>query len=122
MITFFKPLGAKLARALSSRARRKRKAAAVRHAKLERALVNDALRRATYERDGGRCRACHRLVRLYTSDLFQLAHRHHVVYRSAGGPDTIENSIILCLTCHDAEHRHQLRISGDPMGALVIER
>lgn len=121
MITVFKPLGAKLARALSSRERRKRKSAAVRHAKLERALANDALRRATYERDRGRCRVCRRPVRLYTADLLSLAHRHHVIYRSAGGPDTLENSIILCSTCHDAEHRHLIHISGDPSGDLVIE-
>lgn len=48
MITFFKPLGAKLARALSSRARRKRKAAAVRHAKLEAALANTEWQRRVY--------------------------------------------------------------------------
>ena len=32
---------------------------------------------------------------------------HHVVYRSAGGGDNIENLVGLCRDCHDAAHASQ---------------
>jgi hypothetical protein len=30
---------------------------------------------------------------------------HHIVPRSQGGPDTLENLILLCHDCHNATHR-----------------
>lgn len=33
---------------------------------------------------------------------------HHIIFRSHGGPDTMENLITLCLHCHAKEHRINL--------------
>jgi hypothetical protein len=37
-------------------------------------------------------------------------HRHHIVYRSAGGPSTPENVITLSAEAHNDEHHDRLRI------------
>lgn len=31
-------------------------------------------------------------------------HLHHMVHRSQGGSDTKENTLAVCMTCHDAHH------------------
>lgn len=51
-----------------------------------------AVRRATLARDGHRCRKCG------AGDDLQAHHKHE---RSLGGPDTLENLITLCGSCHD---------------------
>ena len=51
------------------------------------------------ERDGWKCQAC---------GLRQRLHIHHIVFRSHGGEDTLENLIALCSDCHDAVHRGEL--------------
>lgn len=63
----------------------------------------EALDREVFERDGWRCRVpwCKRRQQL---------ERHHVVPRSQGGPDTKENSVILCHGCHRDRHDGKLRI------------
>lgn len=47
-----------------------------------------------YERDGGLCVLCGR----------QGAHIHHIVFRSQGGTDDMENLVTLCGECHDHAH------------------
>jgi 5-methylcytosine-specific restriction endonuclease McrA len=47
---------------------------------------------------------------------------HHIVYRSAGGTDEPGNCISLCFDCHRAEHGHELDITGDANGTLIIVR
>jgi len=119
-VSFFKPMGAKLAKALSTRERQKRKAAAVRHAKLEKARLMDGLRLDAYKRDQGRCRVCQKPLRLYGDSVLDRAQLHHVKYLSAGGEDSIENTVILCAADHDKEHRHVISIDGNPEEVLTI--
>ena len=58
-------------------------------------------------RDGLRCRICLKWAGL---DI----HRHHLVYRSAGGLTTTANVLSLCPTCHVVGiHGGRLKASGD---------
>lgn len=66
-----------------------------RRAKLE------SYRRACAEvdaRDRGVCQWCYR-----PGD-----HHHHIVFRSRGGPDSPDNLITLCVTCHGLAHAHKI--------------
>ena len=49
------------------------------------------------------CRCCGRTWGL---------HRHHLVFRSQGGPTTAENVLLVCAACHDAIHARRLRVIG----------
>ena len=63
--------------------------------------------RAVDARDGLRCRICGEWAGL---DI----HRHHLVYRSAGGLTTTANVLSLCPTCHVVGiHGGRLKASGD---------
>ena len=63
--------------------------------------------RAVDARDGLRCRICLEYAGL---DI----HRHHLVYRSAGGLTTTANILSLCPTCHVVGiHGGRLKASGD---------
>ncbi len=53
------------------------------------------LRRAVFDRDDGLCIICRRPA----SDV------HHVIFRSAGGADSLENCVSLCRDCH-AQYAH----------------
>lgn len=55
-----------------------------------------------YVRDSFQCRHCHSRSNLTP---------HHVIYRSSQGPDTLDNLLTLCMTCHEATHRHDLEIT-----------
>lgn len=68
-------------------------------AKLDRAWWT--LRKAVMARDGHACRAC--------GDRHGLE-AHHVVMRSLGGRDEVENLIALCRECHRAVHGHVLKL------------
>ena len=58
-------------------------------------------------RDGHCCRICGEYAGL---DI----HRHHLVYRSAGGLTTTANVLSLCPTCHVVGiHGGRLKASGD---------
>lgn len=56
----------------------------------------DDLRQRVLCRDGFRCQRCG------SSD--RTLQAHHVVHRSKGGPDTLENLITLCTPCHAVQH------------------
>lgn len=47
---------------------------------------------------------------------------HHIVYRSAGGADSLQNCIVLCGLCHQAEHEHRLSITGTSDALVVTGR
>lgn len=34
---------------------------------------------------------------------------HHIIHRSRGGSDTEENTMALCVECHDNHHRHGIK-------------
>jgi hypothetical protein len=73
-------------------------------------------------RDGKQCRCCDRRSDPEATGLLVRGHRHHIVYRSAGGPDTPENVITLCASCHADEHANKLRIEGNPEVAVQFFR
>lgn len=37
-------------------------------------------------------------------------HPHHVIFKSHGGPDEMNNLLTLCWQCHEAVHRSLLRV------------
>ena len=69
--------------------------------------------RAVDARDHCWCRICAHFCSPRAIGTLSRAQRHHIVYRSAGGETTTANLVTLCARCHDAEHRHELRLSGD---------
>lgn len=54
-----------------------------------------------FKRDKWHCRHCNSSWYL---------HPHHVVYRSLGGEDELNNLLTLCWQCHEAAHRKLLKI------------
>lgn len=70
------------------------------------------VRVAVYNRDGGKCRVCGKALKLNSKDPYQVAHCHHLRYRSSGGKDEMENLVTLCAQEHEAEHRHTLSLTG----------
>ena len=59
------------------------------------------LQLAVLERDNFACQHCHR----YTE-----APPHHIIYRSQGGDDSMENLITLCMYCHRKVHDHKIKL------------
>ena len=55
----------------------------------------EKLQHAVLERDNFKCQECGR---------YTLAPPHHVVFRSSGGSDTMENMVLLCIKCHAEKH------------------
>lgn len=69
-----------------------------------------AVCKAVDARDGKACRCCDKRSDPDATGLLERGHRHHIVYRSAGGKDETSNLVTLCGNCHEAEHRHRLQI------------
>ena len=55
----------------------------------------ESLRQQVLRRDGWRCQGCGTMSNLEV---------HHKQFRSHSGPDTEENLITLCNTCHSSIH------------------
>lgn len=52
---------------------------------------------AVYERDRGMCVNCGRGL--------EFGHKpHHIIFKSHGGGDTMDNLVLLCPTCHNEVH------------------
>jgi len=64
--------------------------------------VYEAAKRQMFVRDGYKCRHCHRRENLTP---------HHMVLRSKGGKDIVENLLCLCIRCHNAIHDGFLTIT-----------
>ena len=69
-------------------------------------------------RDGCACRVCGTFCAPRAIGMLHRPHRHHLVYRKPrggkpSGETTSGNLVTLCASCHDAEHRHELRLTGD---------
>lgn len=82
------------------------------------AAADDKNRREVYAfvtaREESRCRVCDAYCNPHASTLLGKGHHHHIVYESAQGPTTIENVILLCAKCHDAEHNtNRIAIEGN---------
>ena len=61
-------------------------------------LISDLCRR----RSGYRCENCGE----YFNKNKHLLHAHHIIPKSKGGLDTMENTKSLCIKCHSLEHNH----------------
>lgn len=64
-------------------------------------------------RDGLRCRACGRGPK-HRETYHRGFGYHHVVPISRGGPDVIENVLLLCKKCHDEHHRGRRSLDFGP--------
>jgi len=63
-------------------------------------VKNKALARlhaAVYDRDNGLCQGCGEWIEPGVP-------AHHIILKSQGGEDTMENLKMLCLDCHDKKH------------------
>jgi 5-methylcytosine-specific restriction endonuclease McrA len=58
----------------------------------------DALRWRVFQRDNWHCQECGRECS------WEAGHLAHIKSRGAGGSDTEENTRLLCMACHHAEH------------------
>lgn len=61
----------------------------------------DVARPVVFARDLWRCQA-----RIVGECIGEAQHAHHVLPRSRGGPDTLENLVSLCMPCHTWTHAH----------------
>ena len=75
---------------------------------------------AVDQRDKGRCRVCGRYCTVKALALLERAHRHHVIYRSAGGPDETWNVATLCAGCHAQQHGGLIDVRGNADEGLEI--
>lgn len=47
---------------------------------------------------------------------------HHILFRSQGGDDMLENLITLCVKCHDAVHQRELLVTQvDGEGEVITK-
>lgn len=83
----------------------------------ERKLAKDAHWREVCRlvdlRDGHHCRVCGSWTNPDGLTLLDRGHRHHLIYRSAGGPDETWNVATICSKHHAEEHDGKLQLSGD---------
>lgn len=57
-----------------------------------------------FERDGGCCVRCRVLYDNINTDLEMKP--HHIIFRSQGGPGTVDNGVCICKECHRLAHRY----------------
>jgi len=72
-------------------------------ARRRKAQVERAIRTLVRQRDGGRCRYCHKPG----TDV------HHIRPRSLGGHSETTGLVLLCRRCHALVTGHVLRITGN---------
>jgi len=72
----------------------------------ERTFVDDSVKKATLIRDGNKCRCCGTGGPQWAGVLVY----HHLIPVYAGGPDTVENGLTLCVNCHLTLHNY---VTGD---------
>lgn len=71
----------------------------------QQAVADRAVYRAVDARDGQCCRVCG----IYCGASI---HRHHVRFRSLGGPTTLENLLSVCQKCHKAIHDKRIQVGA----------
>ena len=64
------------------------------------------------QRDGWRCRLCGRRNTL---------HVHHVLFRSRGGKDTLNNLLTVCYLQHEQIHKKELILFGDANCFVTVQ-
>ncbi len=74
-----------------------------------------ALRKKVLLRDGGRCQVpgCGRS---------QFVHVHHIQAQGAGGRHVLENSLVVCHSCHTLLHEDRIAVEGAAPDRLVWRR
>lgn len=72
----------------------------------ERHIVDSSVKKATLIRDENKCRCCGIGGAQWAGVLVY----HHLIPVYAGGPDTVENGLTLCVNCHLTLHNY---ITGD---------
>ena len=84
--------------------------------KKKRAFMNQdewqKLRKAVFERDDFTCQRCDK-----RNGQGRGLSAHHLMPRSEGGADDIENLITLCNSCHDLVEINELRTKADIQGS-----
>lgn len=83
-----------------------------------------ALSAMVCHRDKGICRVCEvPTLKAGHGDPKLWGQAHHIIYRSAGGPDALWNLVWICSGCSDAEHiKHTIDISGTDDNLTVTRR
>lgn len=69
--------------------------------------INKEIRRAAYNRDGGKCQVCKQDVDF---DLFECG---HIIDRVMGGKSELDNLVVMCLRCNKVKPRHSNREDFD---------
>lgn len=72
----------------------------------ERTFVDESVKKATLIRDNNSCRCCGKGGPQWAGILVY----HHKIPVYAGGPDTVENGLTLCVNCHLTLHNY---VTGD---------
>lgn len=86
--------------------KRRAKDRAKRALKVEENAAWKALSWKVFNRDGGCCRICGRALKFNCDDPREDADAHHIIFRSAGGPNETWNLITVCaFPCHRQIHR-----------------
>lgn len=107
-------------RDLEKHERRLARAKAKRTAKRVEVDAFAQLRRLVYLRDRATCRVFGTPLKLVSANPLEVAHCHHVIFRSAGGSDALENLALLSPRAHDLVHRHVIDVTGDANKTLTI--
>jgi len=85
--------------------------------KAKRLAEQKAREREVHQQVDTRDRLCCRVCGHYSSPMavgvLERSHRHHLVYRSAGGETTTANLLTLCAKCHSGVHEATLRLEGN---------
>ncbi len=104
----------RLARDVEKWERRQAKALETRRRQSAERAAFARVSKAVKARHGGRCRICRCRTTVAGSGANpnHFGSAHHIVYRSAGGTDDLQNLIWLCAECHQKEHAHELDIRG----------
>ena len=70
--------------------------------------------RLLWKEQGGICPVCNQKITTVTG-----WHNHHIVWRTHGGKDTIENRVLVHPTCHQQIHSQELDV-GKPRPAKGV--
>lgn len=70
------------------------------------------MRVSAYERDGGMCVLCGAPA----------TDTHHIIFRSHGGLDTVNNLACLCRECHQMAHGVNAKQTRETLQRIVKER
>lgn len=86
--------------------------------KNKRGYSKTVFRKKVVKADNNRCANRNCLsVCTYRGDLL---HAHHIKFSSQGGPDTVENGISLCPTCHERAHQGYTNVVGERVTARAF--